>query len=454
MTLLQMTMPQVESRLPTSSERPTTVKSAEESSARFFEQALQRAEARKSSVEREEHRSEANRNRAEAEESERESCQARESRPAEESRPEARTESESAKSSTREASKETDQSTPTTAETDIPSTVSDETAEQAALPGEPGSAENPPPASNKSRASRKKGNAEEIPWMALSHGLPLVARDVSGATVTGEGVPEGVMPTGSANISSPGQPGMGQPLQGGQPPGVAMPGQAEPGTFTLPPSPAQRLAETMGTRTTGRAEVALPQTMNASEEKNDFAFAMRLVSDGSRAAGSKPGVTTQTPLSAHSPTFGEDLAGEVGRLRVIARPGESEQVRIALHPRDLGGLDMRLMVDEEKVVHLMITAESETTKELLNRQLPQLREALARQNLELGEVTVQVDDGRGGENAPEWGFQGGAATGDEERSGLIWRGGRGGGGERAESSVEPSRPVPTLGGGSGLSLFA
>jgi flagellar hook-length control protein FliK len=451
MTLLQMTMPQVESRLPTSSERPTTAKSAEESSARFFEQALQRAEARKSSVEREEDRSEANRNRAEAEESERDSAPVRESRPAEASRPEARTESESAQASTREAAEETEQTTPTTAETNA---SSDEMAEQAALLGEKGIAENPTPTPNKSRASRKKGNAEEIPWMALSSGPPLVARDVSGATVTGEGVPEGMMPTGSANISSPGQPGMGQPLQGGPPPGQALPGQAEPGTFTLPPSPAQRLAETMGTRTTGRTEVALPQTMNASEEKNDFAFAMRLVSDGSRAAGSKPGVTTQTPLSAHAPTFGEDLAGEVGRLRVIARPGESEQVRIALHPRDLGGLDMRLMVDEEKVVHLMITAESETTKELLNRQLPQLREALARQNLELGEVTVQVDDGRGGENAPEWGFQGGAATGDEERSGLIWRGGRGGGGERAESSVESSRPVPALGGGSGLSLFA
>ncbi|MBF0294047.1 MAG: flagellar hook-length control protein FliK [Magnetococcales bacterium] len=192
------------------------------------------------------------------------------------------------------------------------------------------------------------------------------------------------------------------------------------------------------------------------EEKNDFAALLRLAGNPvSRAAEEKPEVAPRASLQANAPRFAEDLADETGRLRVISRPGASEQVRITLNPRELGSLDMRLVVDDRNQVHLMITTDSEAARDLLRGQLPQLRESLARQALGLGEVTVHVEDGRGGQTAPEWGFQGGHAG--DRREFSPWRGG----GESAWTpltEVEPTpagQPVPRTRNveGGGLSLI-
>ncbi|MBF0189542.1 MAG: flagellar hook-length control protein FliK [Magnetococcales bacterium] len=444
MTLLKMSMPQVEMRPPASAERTTVTKSAEEASARHFEKALQRAGARKSVAGADESPPEPARSRSEVDESEQRAatvCESREARASGEAR-EAQDAQESREArDPRGVAAETE--TAAQGATSEEESVAAGLGEEKPLPEQAG-----PP--GKSRSNRKKG--DEV-WMAMPHGV-LIA-PVAGQMSALSGVtPEGGAAPGSANIPSlPGQ-GMapGQPNPTGQAP--LPPGQAPVHEFALPPSPAQRLAETMGTRGMTRPEAALSPSLSSGDDKNDFAFAMRLVSDGSRATAGKPGLTAQTPLSTNSPTFADDLADEVGRLRVISRPGGAEQVRITLHPRDLGGLDMRLVVDEERQVHLMITAESETTRDLLNRQMPQLREALARQNLEMGEVVVHVDDGRGGgDTAPEWGFQGGNPADDERQESRIWWGGRGN--ESGEGVLDPSHPPPAASGGaSGLSLFA
>ncbi|MBF0131434.1 MAG: flagellar hook-length control protein FliK [Magnetococcales bacterium] len=117
---------------------------------------------------------------------------------------------------------------------------------------------------------------------------------------------------------------------------------------------------------------------------------------------------SKAALPAHAPTFGEDLAEQIGTLRLISRPGMSEQVRINLVPRDLGNVDVRLQVDDENRVHILITAETEAAKDLLNKQMPQLREALARQNFGFGEIAVQVDQRQ---------------KGDSSGQGFEWRGG-------------------------------
>ncbi len=114
---------------------------------------------------------------------------------------------------------------------------------------------------------------------------------------------------------------------------------------------------------------------------------------------------SKAPLPAHAPTFGEDLAEQIGTLRLISRPGMSEQVRINLVPRDLGNVDVRLQVDDENRVHILITAETEAAKDLLNKQMPQLRDALARQNFGFGEIAVQVDQRQKGDSSGQ-GFDG------------------------------------------------
>ncbi|MBF0627705.1 MAG: flagellar hook-length control protein FliK [Magnetococcales bacterium] len=456
MTLLPMTMPQLESRPTAGADRPTVTKSAEESSARFFKEALQRAgtrdahesrQARKSAARTEDSSHAPTRKASQPDEPERAAATA----PSRDSEEERTVSDSSASQDTtpvearesQEASSGVETAENADAETDEALFAQKSALETAGNGGKP-------------RAGRKKG---EDPWMALPAGGVLLAHAMTGHALLTQAEDGGEMATGLARVPSFAQPGQvpGQ-IPGQAPPDGQLPTGAPEQTpfqqIAVTASPAQRLAETMGSKGMARSEVALPPALSASDDKNDFAFAMRLVSDGARGAGGKPTVTAQTPLSANSPTFADDMADEVGRLRVIARPGGVEQVRITLNPRDLGGMDMRLVVDEDHQVHLMITTETEATRDLINRQMPQLREALARQNLEMGDVMVHVDDGRGGEGMPEWGFQGGNPTEDQAtRESLFWRGARGV--ESAEVSVEGvPTAAPATGGGSGLSLFA
>ncbi|MBF0138718.1 MAG: flagellar hook-length control protein FliK [Magnetococcales bacterium] len=111
------------------------------------------------------------------------------------------------------------------------------------------------------------------------------------------------------------------------------------------------------------------------------------------------------PMPAYSPTFGEDLAEQLGSLRMISRPGMNDQVRINLVPRELGTLDVRLTVDDQNRVHMLITTESDAARDLLNKQMPQLRDALASQNLGLGAIQVQVDQRQRGDQSANQGFE-------------------------------------------------
>ncbi|MBF0137979.1 MAG: flagellar hook-length control protein FliK [Magnetococcales bacterium] len=109
------------------------------------------------------------------------------------------------------------------------------------------------------------------------------------------------------------------------------------------------------------------------------------------AAGMKAdGPTPHLTLTATKPDFAQDMADSIGRLRMISRPGMPEQVRITLDPQDLGELHVRLQMDKNQQVHVTIMAETDAAKELLNRDLPQLRDAFARQDLGFGGLTVNV----------------------------------------------------------------
>lgn len=152
----------------------------------------------------------------------------------------------------------------------------------------------------------------------------------------------------------------------------------------------------------------------------------------------------KSPLPAHSPNFGEDLAERVGSIRLISRPGMSEQVRLSLVPRDLGTLDVRLQVDDDNRVHMLITAESDAAKDLLNKQMPQLRESLARQNFNLGDLFVQVDQRQ---------------KGDRSDQGFEWRESRRGSASTEVKQTDTGgRPIPNVNRPwtktDGLSVFA
>ncbi|MBF0401004.1 MAG: flagellar hook-length control protein FliK [Magnetococcales bacterium] len=111
------------------------------------------------------------------------------------------------------------------------------------------------------------------------------------------------------------------------------------------------------------------------------------------------------PLAARGPDFADDLMERVGRMRIFSRGGQEEQLRVTLEPEDLGTIDLRLRVDAQNQVHLLITTETDEARHLLQRQLAQLQEALARQDMGFGHVTVEVgDQQQGNQAASQWGF--------------------------------------------------
>jgi flagellar hook-length control protein FliK len=162
-----------------------------------------------------------------------------------------------------------------------------------------------------------------------------------------------------------------------------------------------------------------------SQDPGGTPFGLRSASAGK--SGQTPPQVNKSPLSAQSPTFSKELAERVGSIRLISRAGVSDQVRINLVPRDLGNLDIRLQVDSENRVHMMVTTETEAAKDLLKSQISHLKDAMSKQGMEFGDVDIQVDiqereNGEGANADLQWGgdshleFEGlsGRADGDEE----------------------------------------
>ena len=218
-----------------------------------------------------------------------------------------------------------------------------------------------------------------------------------------------------------------------------------PSVPTLPSTGMAFLMEMLAqTHTAPKAEPTTVQGMLPTADTSETqAMGMRMIST---LKGGQPALPQPASLlSAHAPTFSDDLMERVGRMRVFSRGGGTEQMRITLIPEDLGTMDLRLRVDAKNRVHLLITAETDAARELMIRQLPQLREALERQNMGFGEVTVHVDDQRhAGEEMPQW--RSGEASDDPEGDGR---------GQDAGSTLpDTAKGAAISASDGGLSVFA
>ena len=209
---------------------------------------------------------------------------------------------------------------------------------------------------------------------------------------------------------------------------------------TLPSAGLAFLTEMLaqsGQKTNQPSKIVLPTTNNSAAQ----------ALGGGVQAGGKGGTTPlptlSSSLSAHAPNFADELIERVGRIRVLSRGGGAEQqVRITLIPEELGTLDLRLRVDAQNQVHLLITAENEAARDLMNRQMSQLREALERQNMGFGEVFVQVDDRQqGGQEATQWQF------GKEREEARMAH-------HMGETTAEQEKVSAISAASTGLSIFA
>jgi flagellar hook-length control protein FliK len=81
------------------------------------------------------------------------------------------------------------------------------------------------------------------------------------------------------------------------------------------------------------------------------------------------------------------------KLQTVLRSGMSE-VRIQLRPESLGEVSMRIRMEGD-VVLAKIEVQNQQVKEIMERNLPMLKDALAQQNINAGTFDVQVNNGSG-----------------------------------------------------------
>ena len=153
----------------------------------------------------------------------------------------------------------------------------------------------------------------------------------------------------------------------------------------------------------GGSEAALaargadPANLSATVPGNELAAAM-LVPGAPRAAAADRAPALELPLAATpgSPQFSHEL-GE--HLLWLVREGVHE-ARLQLNPRDLGPIEVRLGVSDG-AAQLSFSAQHAGTAAAVQQSLPQLREMLAQQGLQLGQAEVSQQQPGAGQQAPQ-----------------------------------------------------
>jgi flagellar hook-length control protein FliK len=126
---------------------------------------------------------------------------------------------------------------------------------------------------------------------------------------------------------------------------------------------------------------------------------------GSASTGaSLPGITA--PLN--SPAWPQQLGQQ---LIMLTRRGGQQQVELRLHPPELGPLTVSLKVVEQST-QIQFLAANAQVRGAVEQAIPQLREALAEQGIQLGETSV-------GEQQQESGQAFDDADGSGTSSGMV-----------------------------------
>jgi flagellar hook-length control protein FliK len=140
-----------------------------------------------------------------------------------------------------------------------------------------------------------------------------------------------------------------------------------------------------------------PTALSTTVPGNELATAM-LVPGASRAAAANGAPALELPLTATpgSPQFSHEL-GE--RLLWLVREGVHE-ARLQLNPRDLGPIEVRLGISDG-AAQVSFSAQHAGTAAAVQQSLPQLREMLAQQGLQLGQAEVSQQQPGAGQHTPQ-----------------------------------------------------
>jgi len=116
-------------------------------------------------------------------------------------------------------------------------------------------------------------------------------------------------------------------------------------------------------------------------------FGQRLVPQGEIAAPKMMQLPSGQQLAE------SQLVDQVVTQLAGSSDGESGRMRLRLHPAELGSVRLDLIIDGDRLrAHLQ--AQTHQVQEVLDRHLPQLREALQQQGLKIDEFRVDVQSGQ------------------------------------------------------------
>ncbi len=127
-----------------------------------------------------------------------------------------------------------------------------------------------------------------------------------------------------------------------------------------------------------------------NEPRVDFQSHLKTDANGKPQLNQQAPVVVQNSQDARSEQI-QNLRSIMDRAEVLAQRGGGE-MRVQLHPQNLGQVNLRVSVEDGKVNVQMIT-ESDQAKKVLESGIKELRTDLAANNLNL--ETLQVDTGKG-----------------------------------------------------------
>lgn len=147
-------------------------------------------------------------------------------------------------------------------------------------------------------------------------------------------------------------------------------------------------------------ETANPNTLNATQSvaQNSPAGQQPFIAD---TAGTAPQLTAKLGTQA----WQQQLSQQVSQLVLQS----DQSVALRLHPAELGSLMMQMKV-EDGAVQLSIQSGNAQVRQALEQALPQLRDALASQGIDLGQTHV------GGQSARDFGQQSERHTASQHES--------------------------------------
>lgn len=123
------------------------------------------------------------------------------------------------------------------------------------------------------------------------------------------------------------------------------------------------------------------------EESSEFASILSTNSSNTSSTGQQQANLLNQTLNFRQPQWTQDVGQRIQMMMNKAM----NSLEIRLDPAGLGAMKIRLNLDAEKQTHIVLSATSYMTREMLENAIPRLRDMLSQQGVELASVTVQEE---------------------------------------------------------------